>query len=187
MNLRKSGYEIEVKGEDVSRLEEKMLESGLCNFVVPMWISREGDKVKINYECSGLTSMRELHLKRPKETFEIIEKALLSLNHSRDFYIPPEKLKLSMDTIYYNRQNRSVKIAYVPERNHSIAGSINGLIDEVKLTVNEETKEYLNLIKEDIEAEKRNLRQIAGYISEYRRSINQCTPGGTEIKTVTDE
>lgn len=52
MNLRKSGYEIEVKGEDVSRLEEKMLESGLCNFVVPMWISREGDKVKINYECS---------------------------------------------------------------------------------------------------------------------------------------
>ena len=82
MNLRKSGYEIEVKGEDVSRLEEKMLESGLCNFVVPMWISREGDKVKINYECSGLTSMRELHLKRPKETFEIIEKALLSLNHS---------------------------------------------------------------------------------------------------------
>mgnify|MGYP001681408559 FL=1 len=109
------------------------------------------------------------------------------MNHSRDFYIPPEKLKLSMDTIYYNRQNRSVKIAYVPERNHSIAGSINGLIDEVKLTVNEETKEYLNLIKEDIEAEKRNLRQIAGYISEYRRSINQCTPGGTEMKTVTDE
>ena len=117
MNLRKSGYEIEVKRENVSRLEEKMLESGLCNFVVPIWISREGDKVKINYECSGLTSMRELHLKRPKETFEIIEKALLSLNHSRDFYIPPEKLKLSMDTIYYNRQNRSVKIAYVPERN----------------------------------------------------------------------
>ena len=91
-----------------------------------------------------------------------------------------------MDTIYYDRQNKSVKIAYVPEKNNSIAGSITGLIDEVKLTVNEETKEYLNLIKEDIEAEKRNLRQIAGYISEYSRSINQCTPGGTEMKTVTD-
>lgn len=178
MNLYNLGYEIEMEGDKISHLEEKMLESGLCNFTIPMWISRENGKIKARYECSGLVSVRELQLKKPRETFEIIEKALLALNRSVDFYISPEKVKLTLDTVYYSKTNRSVKIAYIPQNGHSLSSNIKSFIEEIGKDTLPETKEYLGILRKDVCKENRNLREIAGFVSEYRKSIGQCQKDG---------
>lgn len=171
MDLKTRGYEIEIDAGDILELEEKMLESGLCSFTVPMWFSRQRDKLKITYDCSGYISLRDMNLKRSSEVLEILEKTFLTLNKSWDFFIPPENISLSLDTVFFNAMKRKIKIAYVPTKDKRLHYNINGFLDDMVKNVNEDTKEYLAKVKSDLNNENKNLRDIASFINEQRRAL----------------
>lgn len=177
MELKRCGYEIELRGDEIKELEEKILESGMCSFTVPMWFSRKKDKVKITYECSGYVALRDMGLKKPREVFEILEKTLLTLNRSLEFFIPPENIKLSLDTVFFHMTKRIVKIAYIPDENKNLTWKINNFLDELQMNVAEDTKEYLVNIKEDLNSQNKSLRDMASFINEQRRKLNICGRG----------
>ncbi len=174
MRLRERGYELELNGDKIKLLEERILESGICSFSVPMWFSRNGDKVKATYECSGYISLRELNFKGPRETFEIIEKTLLTLNRSIEFYIPPENVTINLDTVFFNKVNRRIKIAYIPDDNKNLHEKIEKFLDDISKVSSEDTKIYLDVVRKDIPKEITSLKDIAIFIGQQRKKINSC-------------
>ena len=105
MELKKSNYEIEIKKGAMKLFEEKVLFSGMCDFVIPMRFTDAGESRKITYDCSGCVALRDMYPLSTGEIFEILEKTLLTLNRSVEFFIPHEKVKIDKDTVC-NRKNK---------------------------------------------------------------------------------
>lgn len=174
MDLKKNGFEIELSAEEIKPFEEKMLFSGLCDFIIPMRFSNTEKGKKVTYDCSGYTSLRDLNLKSAKEVFEILEKTILTLNKSVDFFIPHEKVSINKDTVYYNLKKKHVRIAYIPSKTGTLTENLNAFIDELTEEVDEAAGEYLQCIRKDLNYYNRNLKDMAGFVSEQRKRIYQC-------------
>ncbi len=174
MELRKNNYEIEIQKNDMKVFEERMLFSGLCDFIVPMRFTEKADKKKITYNCNGYVSLRDMMPLSPNKLFEILEKTLLTLNKSVEFFIPHNKVTLSVDTVYYDNKKKKVRIAYIPARKGELNKNLNSFLDELVQSADDEAKEYLISVKGDLNKFNRSLRDMAAFISEQRKRINQC-------------
>ncbi len=174
MRLKDSGYEVEVREDEIKLFEEKVLFSGMCDFIIPMKFSNIEHARKITYDCSGYASVRDLKLKSAREIFEVLEKSLITLNKSIDFFIPPEKVTFNIDTIYYNMKRKNIKIAYIPSVNGNTMDHLNEFIDQLTIYANNETKEYLKSVKKDLNLTNKNIRDMASFVSEQRKRIYQC-------------
>lgn len=174
MNLRECGYELEIEGDAIKPFEEKILFSGLCDFIVPMSFSNIDNKKKITYDCSGYASLRDMKLIGAREVFEVLEKTLLTLNKSVDFFVPHDKVTINKDTIYYNLKKKNIRIAYIPSKKGSLTEHIGNFIDELSESADDATTEYLMSVKHDLHLYNRNLKDLAGFVSEQRKRIYQC-------------
>ena len=174
MNLRDNGYEIELESWKVKEFEEKILFSGLCDFVIPMSFSDTKNSKKIKYNCSGYSSIRDLQASSTKEFFEIIEKTLITLNKSVEFYIPHEKVRLDIDTVFYDNKRKRVRIAYIPEEEGTLMEHLNAFFDQLLELAAEDTVEYIRSLKEDLNFNNRSLRDMAVFVSEQKKRIDKC-------------
>ncbi len=174
MILRENGYELKLEKGDIKPFEEKILFSGLCDFIIPMQFSNVGEEKIITYNCSGYAALRDLKLINSREIFEILEKTLLTLNKTMEFFIPPEKVTLNKDTVYYNLKKKNVRIAYIPTNSGNLFDHLNSFINELAEEASEETVEYLMSVKKDLHFYNRNLKELAGFVSEQRKRIHQC-------------
>lgn len=174
MNLRDNGYEIELEKWKVKEFEEKVLFSGLCDFIIPMSFSDINDRKKIKYNCSGYSSVRDMNIKSINEIFEIIEKTLITLNKSVEFYIPHEKVRLNVDTVFYDLKRKRVRIAYIPEEKGTLMEHLNFFLDQLSEIADEDAVEYIKSLKLDLNVNNRNLRDMAVFVSEQKKRINKC-------------
>ena len=174
MNLRDNGYEIELEKWKVKEFEEKVLFSGLCDFIIPMSFSDLNDRKKIKYNCSGYSSVRDMNIASINEIFEIIEKTLITLNKSVEFYIPHEKVRLNLDTVFYDLKRKRVRIAYMPEEDGTLMEHLNFFLDQLSDIADEDTVEYIKSLKLDLNMNNRNLRDMAVFVSEQKKRINKC-------------
>lgn len=174
MELKKSNYEIEIKKGAMKLFEEKVLFSGMCDFVIPMRFTDAGESRKITYDCSGCVALRDMYPLSTGEIFEILEKTLLTLNRSVEFFIPHEKVKIDKDTVYYDMKRKKVRIAYMPIEGASLKENLEEFIDELSQGAGEETVEYLMSVKDDLDRYNRNLKEVAGFVAEQRKRIHQC-------------
>ena len=174
MNLRDNGYEIELESWKVKEFEERILFSGLCDFVIPMSFSDLNNRKKIKYNCSGYSSVRDMKVNTLSEFFEIIEKTLITLNKSIEFYIPHEKVRLNVDTVFYDKKRKRVRIAYIPEEKGTLMEHLNVFFDELLEMANDDTVEYIKSLKEDLNLNNRSLRDMAVFVSEQKKRIDKC-------------
>ena len=176
MDLKEKNYEIEIPEESIKSFEEKVLLSGLCDFIIPMSFSSYGGKRKITYECSGYASVKELEISKVRDVFEILEKTLLSLNKSTEFLIDPLKITLTPETVYYNLKQKDVKIAYIPSENKSksLNDNISFYIDSLSEGAAEEACKYLDHIKESMKKGHHSIKDIITKVGEMRREIYLC-------------
>ena len=174
MRLRETGYEIKIEKNDIKPFEEKVLFSGMCDIVMPMQFSNVGEQKIITYNCSGYAALRDMQLVNTKEIFEVLEKTLLTLNKTIEFFILPEKVTLNKDTVFYNLKKKNIRIAYVPTNDGSLYEHLNDFIDELAEDAKEETVEYLKSVKNDLHLYNRNLKELAGFVSEQRKRIYKC-------------
>jgi hypothetical protein len=176
MNLRELNYEVELPEEAIKPFEKKVLESGLCDFAVPMSFYRQNGMQKIRYECSGYVALSEANLSDTSNVFEIIEKTLLALKKSGEYLIDPGKILLNQDTIYVHHKHKDVRIAYVPGIYKGIRGHQNLL--EFFLIVEERIpasgKGYIQKLKEEVIINNRSLTDLITIIGEIRREIYLC-------------
>ncbi len=176
MELKENNYEIEIPEESIKPFEEKVLLSGLCDFIIPMSFSSYGGKRKITYECSGYASIKELKISKVRDVFEILEKTLISLNKSTEFLLDPHKITLTPETVYYNLKQKDVKIAYIPSENKSksLNDSISFYIDRLSEGVTEEAFKYLASIKENMKKGHHSIKELITKVGEMRREIYLC-------------
>jgi len=176
MNLRDLNYEVEIPEESLKPFERKVLESGLCDFAVPMSFYRHNGMQKIRYECSGYVALSEVNLSDTSDVFEIIEKTLLALKKSSEYLIDPGKILLNQDTIYVHHKHKDVRIAYVPGLYNGNSGYKNIL---EFFTIIEERipiigRGYLQKLKEEIFTNNRSLPDLVTIVGEIRREIYIC-------------
>ncbi len=173
MNLRDLNYEVELPEESIKPFERKVLESGLCDFAIPMSFYRHHGMQKIRYECSGYVAFSEVNLSDTSHVFEIIEKTLLALKKSGEYLIDPGKILLNQDTIYVHHRHKDVRIAYVPGLLKGNRGQQNVfeffLIAEERIPTS--GKEYIQKLKEEVIINNRSLTDLITIIGEIRREI----------------
>lgn len=176
MNLRDMNYEVELPEESIKPFERKVLESGLCDFAVPMSFYRHNGVQKIRYECSGYVAFSEVNLSDTSDVFAIIEKTLLALKKSGEYLIDPGKILLNQDTIYVHHKHNDVRIAYVPGLYNKNGGLKNLLeflvIVEERMPIS--GKGYIQKLQEEIIKNNRSLPDLLTIVGEVRREIFIC-------------
>lgn len=174
MNLRDLNYELELPEESVKPFERKVLESGLCDFAVPMTFFRHKGKQKIRYECSGYVALSEMDLTDIADVFEVIENTLLALKKSGEFLMEPGKIRLTPDTVYVHNKYRDVRIAYVPGsiETNRLQQHLFEFILLVEERISKPGKGYTFALKEEIIRNNRNIPDLIAIVGEMRREIN---------------
>jgi hypothetical protein len=173
MNLRDLNYELELPEEMVKPFEKKVLESGLCDFAVPMSFFCHSGKQKIRYECSGYVALSEVDLTEIATAFEIIEKTLLALKKSGEYLIDPSKVLLNQDTVYVHHSHLDVRIAYVPGICEGSPGRRN-LMDFFRIMEKRiplSGNSYLKKLMEETTVNNRSLQDLINIVGEMRREI----------------
>ena len=174
MNIRNNSYTIELREEMLMPFEEQVLASGLCDFILPVNISIIPGKKQLTYECSGYTVLEDMKLEGIKEIFEIIEKTLLTLKKSYEFLIDPEKVTLNMDTVYFHRKHRDVKIIFIPGPRETMSVKVSKYISMLsKLNINE-GKDYLIMLENSLFFENLNLTDAVNKVGLLKREMYQC-------------
>jgi len=175
MELQEVNYEVELPKEAIRPFEEKILASGLCDFIVPMSFLHYKDKSIIKYHCSGYVSVRHLDMDGIKDVMEVVEKTLITLSKAEEFMIRPERITLNTDTAYYNLKRKDVKIAYMPADPDSgtLTEKVSDYIDGLGHAAGSE-KRYLSGLQETMRSENLSLKALADHVGEIRREIFLC-------------
>lgn len=174
LNLKEQNYEIELDIDEIQPFEERILFSGICDFTVPMTFSNIGNKKVVTYDCCNYIAVGDMDLSEGKLLLEILEKTFVTLGKSLEFYIPPENITLTVDTVFYNPKKKQVKIAYIPNYGNSLVKNIRSFIYQLYDMCGEESREYLEDVIDEIEKYNLSIKHMASYVHQQRRIMNQC-------------
>lgn len=171
MNLRERGYEIEFTQGSILPFEERVIASGLCDVVVPMTFYDARDSQIARYDCSGYIVVEEMSNMTMEKVFEIFEKTLSTLSKAREFYLDANKMKLSLETVFYHMKRRHVRIAYIPEEAEDIFDKIERYSQQLASLAGEETEEYISKIVNNMKNCNYNLKDMKMYLKEQKNLI----------------
>lgn len=167
---------MEINSDDIKPFEEKVIMSGMCDFTVPTTISALGNKKQVIYNFEGYTALRDMTFVGVKILFEILEKTFVAFKRAGEFLIDPAKVTLTCDTVFYNKKQRDVKIAYIPvgRPKYVVMGSVTSLLDELTERLDGDAVKYLVMTKGDIEKDNYTLEDTIEYIKALRRELAVC-------------
>lgn len=97
--MRDEKNNLNLKRCNIKDFEERVLSSGLCDFILPVNLMYNASSVIINYDASGYICLKDMDLLRLPDIFEILEKTLVNLKRVSEFLIDPERITLSAETI----------------------------------------------------------------------------------------
>lgn len=175
MNLKENNYRMEFPEGAILPFEERVLASGLCDFALPMAFTTSKGVKTITYECTGYTPLSALKISSVRDTYEILEKTMITLSKVNEFLIDINKVTLDMDTVFYHLKHKDVKIAYVPENTGKRI--LQKTLDFVRClgeNGDPRTKEYLRRTADAIDLYNYCLRDIIRYIGTLKREIYLC-------------
>jgi len=176
MNLRDMNYEYELPEEAIRPFERKVLESGLCDFAVPMSFFRYQGKQIIKYECSGYIALSDMRLNELKDIFEVLEQTMLALKKSGEFLMNPDKITLNGDTVYVHYKHKDVRLAYIPGAldNNEKCRNLIEFFQVLKEQTPESGMEYFDRLEKELTQNNRSLSDLITVIGEIRREIYLC-------------
>ncbi len=183
MEIRNNDFKLQLKDGSIKDFEKIVLSSGICELFMPMGFVRMEDGELVSYNCSGYTSLRQCELKEAAEAFEILEKTLILVNRAGEYLITPGKITLSMDTIFYNRKTKQVRIAYVPveENQLSLRENMSEFFSQMKEKISGKERGYLEKVKSQMEERNYYIGDLINMIGEIRRTLlrHEKSAGGT--------
>lgn len=172
VDLRACGYRMEIPEGRIAPFEEKILASGLCDFALDMTFSRFRGRTRATYDCAGYVAVRELDLTSPRKVFEVLEKTLLTMTRAGEFFIDRDKVLLNVDTVFYNRRCKDIRIAYVPrEEGLAIQNSIEYYVKELAAMTGETGKALLERTLVLFSRNNCDLPQMITVVGEIRRAV----------------
>ncbi len=167
-----------IKKEEIKRYEIMSIETSSPDFFIPMEFVEYDDYYSITYDCSGYTKMSEcLHAITVRDAFDCIEGIMEAYRRAMRFLIFPERLILSDDTVYFNKNERSVKLMFVPpEAGIEVlpASQITAFLDDMKsIGMTNGSEEYLEVFKEYI-GENQGFKELQNRAIMIKREAKIC-------------
>lgn len=173
MEIRNNDFKLRLKDGSVKEFEKVVLSSGICDLFMPMGFVRLEEGELVSYNCSGYTPLRHCDIEETKEAFEILEKTLILVNRAGEYLITPSKITLNMDTIFYNRKNRQVRIAYVPaeEAQLSLRENVAEFFTQMEGKLKGKDRAYLENVKTQMEEHNYYISDLINMLGEIRRKL----------------
>lgn len=140
-----SNFRVRLEEETMQDFEKIMLTSGECNIFIPMGFIREGDGEYGSYNCSGFAPLSSYRIERTEDALYILENVLLILKRAVEYFIDPAKVKVTSETVFYNKDTGQVKIAYIPlmKDEMNLRKNLVGFIGYLKSEICDGRENYL--------------------------------------------
>ncbi len=172
MNLRESGFRMEVASGLIKPFEERILSSGMCDFALDMTFSHYRGIDRIRYDADGYVAVSEMDLTDDARLFEVFEKTLITMNKAGEFFIDRDKVLLKTETVFYNMKYKDVKLAYYPrEEDICIGESVLDYMDGLAERAGESGKGYLNRVRGIFLRNNCGLKEMITVVAELRRGL----------------
>ena len=112
----------------------------------------------------------------PEELLGIMENIFLILSRTGEHFIPPARIMLSEETVFYSRRKDKVKIAYVPVpgRARSVKLNAGSFIRSMLARAPAEMKRYLGKVQESLQLYNYSPADMADMLAGMKRELFIC-------------
>lgn len=159
---------------NIKDFEEKVLVSGLLNFLLPVSVIHVEGSIIMNYDSSGYISLKEIGGLKLKDGLEILEKTLLNIRKTQEFLIEPERITLNSESIYVNPKTNAVKFVFIPKDEEAVIIGVLKFIKELQGYLIQENKGFLEKIYEDIKTSNMSPDSMITLIGLKKREVFEC-------------
>lgn len=171
MKIRDNNFRLQLK-EGAIKDFEKVVLSEVNDIFMPMGFVSFDEGELVTYNCSGYSSLSQCNVTEVMEALEILERTLLLVNRASEYLISPNMITMNMDTIYFDRKSRQVRIAYVPAERETatLREHMADFISEMGENIKDNEKMYINQVREQMEENNYYIQDMINVIGEIRRS-----------------
>lgn len=166
-------FTMRVEENTFKNYERIMLTSGECSFFMPMGFFGEDGCEVVSYDCSGFAPLSSYRIEKTEDALFILENVLIIVGKSVEYLITPAKIKVTTDTVFYNRETGQVKIAYIPNsgENVNLRTNIALFIGQLGEDIIDDNKGCLMEIAKLITYNNYYIREIVNKIGLCRRQL----------------
>lgn len=171
MSLRDSNFRIHLK-EGAIKDYEKIILTEVNDIFMPMGFVNFDEGEIVTYNCSGYSSLSQCNISEVLEALDILERTFMLVSRASEYLISPNMITLNLDTIFYDRETRQVRIAYVPvdRENASLRENLAGFITEMKVCLHDQAKTYIDKVKVQMEENNYYIQDLINIIGDIRRT-----------------
>lgn len=181
MRIRDNNFRLELK-EGAIKDYEKIILSEVNDIFMPMgFVSYEEGEI-VSYNCSGYSSLKQCNITEVMEALDILERTFSLVGRASEYLISPNKITLSMETIFYDRETGKVRIAYVPVENDNanLRENMSDFIAEFKMNLHEEERSYMEKISLQMDENNYYIQDLINVIGDIKRSaVSKLSEGET--------
>ncbi len=168
--------------------EKRMLTESGCPYTLSMYFINEEESIKAYYDFTGFIPLVDyindvvssIPMERGNQTLlydalKILSNLLESLNGIENYLLLSSRMKMSVDTIFINSENKSVAFSYVPEQSESftLQNRIIGLTEEMKhLYKQTEVDQYLGTFTDLIKKKNLGLDGMISTLGTIQREVS---------------
>ena len=169
----------EYKKGQIKSFEIRILASGEVENFLNISFTEFDDMIYVHYEEEGYKKLTEVKLDNPFKMLDIIEKVLIGIKKSSNYFIPWYRYEIRAECIYFNPKTNMVKIAFVPYddcekiKSKGLNSWIMNFFESVAVE-HFRCNEYIENIKNKIKLENPNLKAQINYIGELKREAYLC-------------
>lgn len=170
MRIRDNNFRVELKDGAIKEYEKVIL-SEVNDIFMPMGFVSFDEGELVTYNCSGYSSLSQCGIKEVMEALEILERTFLLVSRASEYLISPNKITLSMDTIFYDRETHQVRIAYIPVDRESanLRENMSSFITEIEGNLHDSGKAYMDKVRTQIEENNYFIQDLINIIGDIRR------------------
>jgi len=164
-------FKVRVEEDAVKGFEKIMLTSQSCGLFMPMCFTEENSMAYIKYNCSGFAPLSMYRIERTDDALFILESVLLILSKAVEYFITPEKIMVTEDTVFYNKETGQVRIAYVPtgKTERELKKGLLSFIGQIKGGICDGREYYMAEAARYIYFHNYSLREMVNKTGELRR------------------
>lgn len=169
--MRNNDFKLKFKDGAIKDYEKVIL-SQVNEIFMPMGFVSTAEGDLVTYNCSGYTALRQCKITEVQEALDLLERTFMLVSRAGEYLISPRKILLSLDTIFYDRKTRQVKIAYVPldENTTTLRENMSDFISEMEDGVTGTGRSYLENVREQMNENNYYIRDLINVIGEIKRS-----------------
>ncbi len=171
MRIRENNFRVELK-EGAIKEYEKVILSEVNDIFMPMGFVCFDEGELVTYNCSGYSSLSQCNIREVLEALEILERTFMLVSRASEYLISPNRITLSMETIFYDRETRQVRIAYLPVESETatLRENMSSFITEIKGNLQDSGKIYMDKVKTQMEENNYYIQDLINIIGDIRRT-----------------